>query len=403
MFCSQKTLENVVWELTLKCNANCLHCGSSAGKKRNDDLDTKRIFEVCDELAELQCKDVHLIGGEIFLYPLWKELITKLRKNAINVTIITNGRSLDKEKLAFLSDIELKTLGISLDGAFAETHNHIRQVNGLFEHIFSLSKEFEKAPFFPLAITTVSKMNILELPEFGKLLKNSFFRGWQVQIATAYGRMKEKMVLSPEEYYLTGLFLAKTICNVHPYTLFTLGMHDMGYYSKTIPPHSATINWKGCPAGKKVLGIRSNGLVMGCLSLYDENFAEGDLKKETLKEIWDKKNLCSWNSRLKRFASLKGYCRKCIHGFSCLAGCSNMSHGLSGNIGNMPLCYHAIEQFYKKHAPTNEWEALFAKITQGKMDNKGRFFLADGTFVSDDFIEKQSISKEQKKLLQLLR
>ena len=148
MFCAPKKLNSVVWELTLRCNANCLHCGSSAGKKRNDDLDTKRIFEVCDELAELQCKDVHLIGGEIFLYPLWRELVTKLRKNAIDVTIITNGRSLDKEKLAFLSDIELKTLGISLDGAFPETHNHIRQVNGLFEHIFSLSAEIEKASFF---------------------------------------------------------------------------------------------------------------------------------------------------------------------------------------------------------------------------------------------------------------
>ena len=30
-----------VWEITLKCNSNCIHCGSKAGKTRLDELNTE--------------------------------------------------------------------------------------------------------------------------------------------------------------------------------------------------------------------------------------------------------------------------------------------------------------------------------------------------------------------------
>ena len=35
-----------VWELTLRCNSNCIHCGSEAGKARSDELDTEEALKL---------------------------------------------------------------------------------------------------------------------------------------------------------------------------------------------------------------------------------------------------------------------------------------------------------------------------------------------------------------------
>ena len=73
-----KYLDNIVWELTLRCNAKCSHCGSAAGVDRQDNLTNDELLRVCDELAEVRCKKVTLIGGEVFLHPLWCEIVKRL-------------------------------------------------------------------------------------------------------------------------------------------------------------------------------------------------------------------------------------------------------------------------------------------------------------------------------------
>ena len=110
-------LDNIVWELTLRCNAKCSHCGSAAGVDRRDNLTADEIMRVCDELAEVGCRKVTLIGGEMFLHPAWREIVQKLHGLKIEVAIITNAIALNQEKIEFLAENKLDTLGISLDGA----------------------------------------------------------------------------------------------------------------------------------------------------------------------------------------------------------------------------------------------------------------------------------------------
>src|SRR5262245_6754271 len=54
----------VVWELTLRCNLACKHCGSRAGKARSNELTTAEALEVVRQLGELRVREVALIGGE---------------------------------------------------------------------------------------------------------------------------------------------------------------------------------------------------------------------------------------------------------------------------------------------------------------------------------------------------
>ena len=41
------------WELTLRCNMGCTHCGSLAGKAREDELTTDECLRLADQLVEV--------------------------------------------------------------------------------------------------------------------------------------------------------------------------------------------------------------------------------------------------------------------------------------------------------------------------------------------------------------
>jgi len=63
-----------VWEFTLKCNSNCIHCGSSAGKPRLDELDTEEALSLVKDLKSNGYDGIALMGGEPFLRGDWYEI-----------------------------------------------------------------------------------------------------------------------------------------------------------------------------------------------------------------------------------------------------------------------------------------------------------------------------------------
>ena len=56
--------DQVVWEITYACNMRCIHCGTSAGVPRSDELTTDESLALIDELAELGCRGLTLSGGQ---------------------------------------------------------------------------------------------------------------------------------------------------------------------------------------------------------------------------------------------------------------------------------------------------------------------------------------------------
>lgn len=86
-----------VWELTNACNAKCIHCGSKSGQKRENELTKEEALRVCDELKELGCKHVTLMGGEFFLSPHWEAVCERLISHGIQVGPLTNGLLLIKK------------------------------------------------------------------------------------------------------------------------------------------------------------------------------------------------------------------------------------------------------------------------------------------------------------------
>ena len=56
-----------VWEVTLKCDLACRHCGSRAGRARPDELSNEECLDLVRQMAALGVLEVTVIGGEAYL------------------------------------------------------------------------------------------------------------------------------------------------------------------------------------------------------------------------------------------------------------------------------------------------------------------------------------------------
>ena len=121
-----------VWELTLKCNMRCIHCGSTAGRPRDNELGIDECLKVADDLLEMGSRQITFIGGEVFLYPGWEKIARRLSDGGAQVNIITNAYHLGKDQMDQIKYAHLCNVGISLDGIGA-THDQFRGKPGAFD------------------------------------------------------------------------------------------------------------------------------------------------------------------------------------------------------------------------------------------------------------------------------
>lgn len=125
----------VVWEMTLRCNLNCLHCGSAAGKARSTELSTKEGVQLIHDLAKIGSREVCFMGGEPLLRKDWYELAKEVKKLGMEFLIISNGFNINEEIMNKLATLDPYAVATSLDGGTAKTHDYIRGRKGSFDKV----------------------------------------------------------------------------------------------------------------------------------------------------------------------------------------------------------------------------------------------------------------------------
>ena len=332
-----------VWEITLACNLNCMHCGSAAGKKRPDELSTKEALDLCESLKEIDCKGVALMGGEPLLRPDWADISKRVHELGMELSIITNGWLGQDERIAQqILDLSPECVTVSLDGADPLVHDMIRGVDGSFDRAIKALRHYASLGIPTTAITTVHKLNLQELVKIRDLLRGLGV-AWQIQMATPFGRLERKHVLTPDEYYSVAMFIASTR-KLYSKELLVAGAHDMGYFSNILPDLQVK-GWQGCQAGISTLGIQSNGNIIGCLALGD-GFIEGNVKDRPLQEIWNDESFSKY-SRYYKKEDMKGHCSRCEFWERCGGGCSTVSYSMTGELHQDPYCTRHIEKMMR--------------------------------------------------------
>ncbi len=116
----------LTWELTYGCNLRCLHCLSSSGQSRADELTTAEAKALLDEFAAMKVFYINVGGGEPMSRPDFFELMEYSVEHGIGVKFSTNGTLIDRKAADWISRTDYLDVQISLDGATAAINDPIR-------------------------------------------------------------------------------------------------------------------------------------------------------------------------------------------------------------------------------------------------------------------------------------
>lgn len=331
-----------VWEMTLRCNMNCMHCGSRAGKARQDELTLEECRDIAKQLIDMGLEQITLIGGEIFTLDFWHIIARQFVDSGVSTNIITNAYLLGDKQLEQIEKSGIKMVAVSIDGT-EKTHNLIRGKKDSFERAIKALDILKEKGYQTSVVTTVMKLNIDQLEELYKIFKDHKVDAWQIQLATPMGNASDNDLLVEPERVKDIIDFIVDKRNESDMVIFP--GDDIGYYNEKeeelrgYPGESFIFN--GCGAGLFVVGIDSVGNVKGCESLYDDKFIEGNLRKESLEEIWNKEGAFSYNRDFTP-DKLTGKCKNCEMGKYCAGGCRQMCYFTSGEYYNNMYCARNI-------------------------------------------------------------
>ena len=124
-----------VWEITLKCNLACSHCGSRAGQRRPNELNTDEALDLVHQLAEVGIKEVTLIGGEAFLRRDWLTIAHEIVKCGMKATMTTGGFGVSPKLAEKMAEAGITAVSVSIDG-LETTHDSLRGRSGSWKFCF---------------------------------------------------------------------------------------------------------------------------------------------------------------------------------------------------------------------------------------------------------------------------
>lgn len=339
----------VVWELTLRCDHACAHCGSRAGGARDDELTTEKALAVVDELAAMRTKEVVLIGGEAYLHPGFLDVVRALKACGIRASMTTGGKGIDEDLARAMKAAGVHGVSVSVDGLERE-HNLIRQSKHSYTGALSAMRHLKAAGILIAANTNINRVNAPVLEPLYEILVAEGIVAWQVQITVPLGRAADRpqMLLQPYDLLDVVPRIAALKARALDRGVVMMPGNNLGYFGPEEAllrsPHDARKDgaekdhWRGCQAGKRVMGIESDGGIKGCPSLQPA-YVGGSVRDRSLKDLWENTAPLAFN-RARTVDDLWGFCATCPFAEVCLGGCTFTAHALFGRPGNNPYCHY---------------------------------------------------------------
>jgi len=322
------------------------------------DLSTAQAISLIEQLAELgraQAMMPVLVfsGGE----PLCREDLFELVKQAKSLGIVpalaTNGTLIDAAVAKMIKDSGIARVAVSLDGATAEVHNKLRQLEGSFERAVDGINHLRdrKVPF--QINVTLTKHNAGQLEDIYELTESLGAIALHIFMLVPVGCgqvLAETDMLSPQQYEekmldicrleSLGRLQMKVTCGPH----YQRVIRQQGlYHSRTgtaqnddvVPGRSKHKGVsKGCLAGLGVLFVGHQGDVFPCGYLPVKC---GNVLEDKLSQIWyNNQNL----ARMRDSSALEGKCGVCGYRQVC-GGCRGRAYAATGNyMAEEPFCVY---------------------------------------------------------------
>jgi radical SAM protein with 4Fe4S-binding SPASM domain len=335
----------------------CAHCRRLESDEAADkDLSTGQAKELIEQLADLGKKQPMMpvlvfSGGEPLCRRDLFELVDQARSMGIVPALATNGTLIDPTIAGMIKDNGIARVAVSLDGATAEVHDKLRQLEGSFERaVEGIGHLRDKKVPFQVNIT-LTKHNAGQLEDIYELAKSLGAIALHVFMLVPVGCgqiLAETDMLSPEQYEQKmleicrldslGQLQMKVTCGPHYERIIRQQGLQQSRAGKdqsgdAVPGRSGHKGAsKGCLAGLGVLFVGHQGDVFPCGYLPVKC---GNVLESKLSEIWNNNQDLA---RMRNSSGLEGKCGVCGYRQVC-GGCRGRAYAATGNyMAEEPFC-----------------------------------------------------------------
>ncbi len=341
-----------VWEITLKCDLACGHCGSRAGRPRTVELTTAECVDVVKQLAQMGCREVTIIGGEAYLRHDWTTIIKAIREHGMDASMTTGGKNLTEQRVKDAVAAGLQQVSVSIDG-LEDVHDQIRGVDGSYQAAMKAIAVMRDHGIKVGVNTQINALSRKQLPQIMERIIEAGALGWQLQLTVAMGNAVENpdLLLQPYELLEVMPMLAELYASGSKRGLTIVPGNNIGYFG----PYEhlwrggedGEGHWLGCNAGQNTIGLEADGTIKGCPSLPTTEYSGGNIRDKRLLDIWTNSPELMF-ARDRTVNDLWGNCRTCYYADVCRGGCSWTTQVMFGKPGNNPYCHYRALEFQKR-------------------------------------------------------
>ncbi len=332
-----------VWEVTARCNLDCIHCHARGSPRAGPELSTGEGKKLISDLATVpEFRMCAFTGGEPLVREDIFELLAYAHGLGFSCTIATNGTLVDRDCAIRLRDCGVAIAAVSLDGCSAGTHDAVRGVKGAFEGAIEGIHALHRAGI-PIHINiTAMTRNLGEIPAIVELVD-----GLDAAIILVYqlvpigrGEKIGDFALGAEANGQLVRFMAeaqqssRAIIEPVAAPQYFAYILDRNGITGGMALRLAGSLFHGCSAGRGFVYIRPDGTVVPCPFLP---VPCGNVRERPFSEIWRESPVLE---RLRgRETSLKGKCGSCPFRTVC-GGCRARAYAATGDfLQEDPSCF----------------------------------------------------------------
>lgn len=344
---SYRRISYAVWEITLKCNLACQHCGSRAGHTRTDELSTAEALDLVRQMAEVGITEVTIIGGEAFLRPDWLEIAQAITKAGMVCGMTTGGYGITLDTARRMKEAGISVVSVSVDG-LETTHDRIRGRQGSWQWAFKTMSHLKEAGIPFGCNTQINRLSAPEFPQIYERIRDAGVFAWQIQLTVPMGNAADNNEILLQPYELLDVYpmIARVTERANREGVRVQAGNNIGYYGpyeRLLRGGQAWSFWQGCTAGLSALGIEADGAIKGCPSLPTTAYTGGNIRDHSLRTIIEETEELRFNigaGTPKGTEHLWGFCKTCEFAELCRGGCSWTAHVFFDKRGNNPYCHH---------------------------------------------------------------
>ena len=278
-------LSYILWECTLRCNLQCLHCGSDCKRDSTArDMPSEDFFGALDQLYDIVPNRTMIVltGGEALLRKDIEQIGRELYQRGFPWGIVTNGMLLSRQKIDSLVRAGIRSVTVSLDG-MESSHNWLRGNPNSFVNAMNGIRELAKTPDIVFdVVTCVNKKNYSELHRLKESLIESGVKKWRIFTVFPIGRAKYNVDLQLDAPDFKRLFDFIAATRKEGRINLSYGCEGfLGKYELEVRD-----NFFACRAGINVASILADGSISACPNLRD-NFIQGNIYSDNFRDVWE--------------------------------------------------------------------------------------------------------------------